>query len=500
MIDAAPPSAASRGRFRSLRTRITIWYGTIIAVCLVAYSAAVGASFTAHAQAELDHRVHEDIELASRAILVDETGRPSWPRGFLDRKVREEEGGGHWIEVLSPGGELLLTLGTMKTRALPPHSPAVAGAPPQTVFLPAGPVRVRTESVEVEGRRFLLRAAVSEAGTRMQVRRLWLELAALSLTVLALGGLGGFLLAGRSLGPLARMADHARRITAEQLHERLSLEKSSTEVDQLRDAFNETLARLERSFDRLRRFTADASHELRTPLTALRSVGEVALRQAATPAEYREVIGAMLEEVDRLTRLSDELLALARGDARRSPLPLETLDLSALADEVADQLSVLAEERGQTLTLEGEGPLPVRGNRLALRQALLNLIDNAIKYSPEGARIGVTVDKRADRAFVEVRDEGPGIAPEHRELIFERFYRIDSSRSREMGGTGLGLSLARWAAEAHAGRIELETEVGRGSTFRLVVPFAPSPAVPAERGGAESGGVPGLSEQPAARG
>ncbi len=498
MTAEEPVAAAARGHFRSLRTRITVWYGTIIALCLVAYSAAVGASFTAHVQAELDHRVHEDIELASRAVLIDERGRPSWPRGFLNKLVHEEEGGGHWIEVLSPGGERLLTLGTKETIALPsPEGAAASGISPRTFRLPTGPVRVMTESIEVEGNRFLVRAAISEAGTRKQVRQLWLELAALSLTVLALGGLGGYLLARRALGPLARMADHARRITAEQLHERLSLERSSTEVDQLRDAFNETLARLERSFDHLRRFTADASHELRTPLTALRSVGEVGLRRAGTSAEYREVIGTMLEEVDRLTRLSDGLLTLARAEARQSQLRRETVDLSALAGEIADEISVLAEERRQTLSLHREGPLPVQGDRLVLRQTLLNLVDNAIKYSPEGARIGVTAGKRQDRAFVEVRDEGPGIAREHRERVFERFYRIDGSRSREMGGSGLGLSLAKWAAEAHAGSIELDTEVGQGSTFRLVLPLTPSLAAPPFQERASSGAH--TPEHPTAR-
>jgi len=277
-------------------------------------------------------------------------------------------------------------------------------------------------------------------------------------------------LAQRSLGPLARMADHARRITAEQLHERLILKDSSTELDQLRDAFNDTLARLERSFGQLRRFTADASHELRTPLTALRSVGEVGLRGAKTPEDYREVIGTMLEEVDRLSRLSDELLTLARAEAGQAHLRSDPVDLSALTAEVADQLAVLAEERGQALECGLDGPVIVRGDRLALRQTLVNLIDNAIKYSPESTHIFVRVGSDSGLAFVEVKDEGPGIPPDHCERIFERFYRVDSSRSREMGGTGLGLSLVKWTTEAHGGRVELETETGRGSTFRIVLP------------------------------
>jgi heavy metal sensor kinase len=478
------PALAGRQRFRSLRTRITLWYGVIIAFCLIAFSVGIGASFTAHSRAELDRDVHEDIELAARALFVNAQGRVSWPEGFLGREIDEEEGGGHWFEVWSTGGERLLAAGTLPSVALDPPRGVEASGRAATLRLPFGPVRVMTLPAQVGARRFLVRAIVSEAAAVRQLRRLWLGLAALSLTVLTLGGLGGYVLAQRALGPLARMAEHARRITAEQLHDRLTIEDSSAELDQLRDAFNATLARLEQSFSRLRRFTADASHELRTPLTALRSVGEVGLRGAMTPSAYREVIGTMLEEVDRLSRLADQLLALARADAGQERLRSEPVDLSALASEVTDHLSVLAEERGQTLESRAEGTAIVQGDRLALRQAILNLVDNAIKYAPEGTRVSMRVGSSPDGAFVEVRDEGPGIAPEHRERIFERFYRADAGRSRETGGTGLGLSLVKSTTEAHGGRVELETERDRGSTFRLVLPHGPADSArtaPAER-------------------
>lgn len=449
---------------------MTLWYGAVIALCLLAYSAAVGVAFRAKVEAELDRRVHEDIELAARVLLVDADGRPSWAGGFLGKQVDEEEGGGHWIEIWSVAGERLLATGTIEPSPFgtPDARPEVSrGA--RTLVLPGGPVRVMTEPVDAKGAKFLVRAAVSEAPSRRQVRTLWLELAGLTATVLTLGGLGGYALARRLLGPLARMADHARRITAEQLHERLEEEPSGEELNHLREGFNDTLARLERSFGELRRFTADASHEIRTPLTALRSVGEVGLRGAKSPDDYREVIATMLEEVDRLSRLADELLTLSRAEAGQAHLRREPVDLSAVAAEVVDRLSVLAEERGQRLECRLEEPALVRGDRLALRQAVMNLVDNAIKYAPVGSRVLVVAGKRAGRTFIEVRDEGPGISAEHRERIFERFYRVDSGRSRETGGTGLGLSLVKWTAEAHGGRVELDTGEG-GSTFRLVLP------------------------------
>lgn len=473
-MTASPPPApatARQGRFRSLRTRITVWYGGILALCLLVFSLAVGTSFTAQVQAELDRRVHEDVELAGRALLLDESGRPSWPGGFLGKQIHEEEGGGHWIEVWSARGERLLVTGTTtEPVGLDPPADSASDHEPRTIVLPTGRMRVLTEPLHANGRRFLVRAAVSEVGVQGQVRSLWLQLAFLSLTVLTLGGLGGYALVQYSLGPLERMADHARRITAEQLHERLSLEDSGRELNQLRDAFNETLARLERSFAQLRRFTADASHEFRTPLTALRSVGEVGLRGSRSVEDYREVIGTMLEEADRLSRLADDLLTLARAETGQAHLRFEPVDLSSLAEEVSERLSVLAEERRQTLETDVDGPVVVSGDRPALRQALLNLLDNAIKYSPESSRVIVRVGHGSDLGWVEVQDEGPGIPSEDRERIFERFYRIDSSRSREMGGTGLGLSLVKGIAEAHAGRVELETERGGGSVFRIVLP------------------------------
>lgn len=464
------PGAAGRRRFRSLRVRMPLWYGGLLALCLLAYSIAVVAFFTGHVEAELDRRAHEDVELATRSFVVADSGQAVW-RGNSPpwAGVHEEPGGGHWLEVWSLSGERVLADGTEAPIDLG-RPPAPGEHVPRTLPLPTGPVRALTEKVTLNGRAFLVRVAVSEAPARAQVRLLWTEVMGLSLGVLLLGGLGGFLIARRALDPLSRMAERAHRITAEQLHERLPAEGGNLELDQLATSFNDTFARLEGSFAQLRRFTADVSHELRTPLTALRAVGEVGLRGSRDAGAYREVIGSMLEEVDRLTRLVDELLTLARADAGEAKLRLEPLDLATLAREVAGHLSVLAEEREQVLEVDAPATVPVRGDRTALRLALVNLVVNAIKYAPERTRVRLAAGRRGAAAYAQVADEGPGIATEHRDRLFERFYRVDKSRSREMGGTGLGLSLVKWAAEAHGGRVELETEVGRGSTFRLVLP------------------------------
>jgi heavy metal sensor kinase len=292
----------------------------------------------------------------------------------------------------------------------------------------------------------------------------------LPLTV-ALAGISGYVLARRALVPIDHLGAEARRISADRLHERLSVPNQTDEIGRLAVVINDTLARLESSFDQLRRFTADASHELRTPLSVIRGIGEMGLRETRTPAEYKDAIGSMLEEVDRLTRLVDTLLRLSRGDAGTVRLAPESVDLGQLARDVVSSLGILAEERQQRVDVDVTEHVRVSADRLVLRDAITNLIDNAIKYSPHGSTIEVRVRGEGHDAVVSVADHGPGIPVVHRERIFDRFYRIDEGRSREMGGAGLGLAIAKWAVEANGGRIAVES-AERGSVFRIVLPLA----------------------------
>jgi heavy metal sensor kinase len=303
------------------------------------------------------------------------------------------------------------------------------------------------------------------------------------LVVLALGlpvtvvlaGVGGYVLARRALAPIDHLAGEARRITADRLHERLSVPNAHDEIGRLAAVINETFARLESSFEQLRRFTADASHELRTPLSVIRGIGELGLGETRTPAEYKEAMGSMLEEVDRLTRLVDTLLQLSRGDAGTIRLSREVFDLGDLARDVASSLGLLADERQQRLDVVATPNVRVSADRLVLRDAVTNLVDNAIKYSPEASTISIHVDGDPAYATMTVADEGAGISPEHRDRIFDRFYRIDEGRAREMGGTGLGLAIAKWAVEANGGHIALES-TSKGSVFRISLPRLGGPS------------------------
>ena len=286
----------------------------------------------------------------------------------------------------------------------------------------------------------------------------------------ALSATGGYFIAHRSLSPISQIAARARQITADSLGGRLPVPNPHDELGRLAIVFNATLARLENSFAELRRFTADASHELRTPLTALRAVGEAALRSDARDPRYlREALSSMLEETRRLSDLVDALLLLARADTDVIAVSLKRVNLAELLSEVRETLLVLAEEKNQRIEIIAE-KLIIPADRELFRLALLNLGHNAIRYSAEGLLIRLRVRQQEENAVVEVIDQGPGIAPQHQQKIFERFYRVDKARSRTSGGAGLGLSIARWAIQRQGGDIELESDVGRGSLFRIVMP------------------------------
>ncbi len=455
-----------------LRARLTHWYTLTLTAAFVVYSVAVFVTLSRHLQADLDLHLHEELEILVHRIAAAPDGALAWRDETAS--VEEEPEGARWIEVWTPGGGRLLSWTSGAPADLGPLPALSEGERSSTLLLADGRrLRVMAKRGVIAGQEVVLRAARSEEPARAQRRRLMAELGLALPVSIAAAWIVGRYVARRLLSPLARMSERSEAITADRLDARLPIETAHDELGRLGAAFNRTLGRLEESFDRLRHFTADASHELRTPLTALRAVGEVGLREARGDAAYREVIGSMLEEADRLTRLIDALLVLARADAGEAKLSVAELDLGDLAREVAHQLRVLAEERGQEVVVDADVPLLVRGDRLLLRQAAMNLVDNAIKHGVEGRPVRITARRNGATAVLEVVDQGPGIAEAHRERVFDRFYRTDRSRSREAGGAGLGLSLVKWAADAHGGRVELETAEGRGSTFRLVLPATP---------------------------
>jgi heavy metal sensor kinase len=311
-----------------------------------------------------------------------------------------------------------------------------------------------------------------EDRVEMQLREILVVLVLGIPLIVALAGVGGYVLARRALEPIDHLASEARRITAERLHQRLSVPNEHDEIGRLAAVFNDTLARLDASFTQLRRFTSDASHELRTPLSVIRGIGEMGLQETRTVPEYKEAMGSMLEEVDRLTRLVDTLLRLSRADAGNVPLRREPVDLARLVGDAASSLAVLAEERNQQLQFDLASGVIVNADPLILREAITNVVDNAIKHSPKESTVGIRVARALHCALVRVTDEGPGIPAEHRDRVFDRFYRVDEGRSRDGGGTGLGLAIAKWAVESNDGQITFENLSRGGTAFDITLPLA----------------------------
>jgi heavy metal sensor kinase len=421
----------------------------------------------------MDRQLRDDFEIVESRVARDSAGNLRWLGYGHDKdEVQWEKQAGPWFEILSPAGSILLREGPSSDwETIPSLTHREDAVAPFSAEMQRHlHVRVLENSTRIADEPVVLRVFRSEAELRRAMAELGAVLAFGLPLAVALSAAGGYLIAHRSLSPMSQIAARARQITAESLEGRLPVPNPHDELGQLATVFNATLARLENSFTELRRFTADASHELRTPLTALRAVGEAALRpDAGDPKSLREALSSMLEETRRLSDLVDALLLLARADTSGVSPSLEQVDLTGLVNEVRETLLVLAEEKNQQIEIIAE-QLTIRADRELLRLALLNLVHNAIRYSAEGLMISLRVRRQEANGVVEVIDQGPGIAPEHQQKIFERFYRVDRARSRASGGAGLGLAIARWAIERQGGHVELESEPGRGSLFRIVMP------------------------------
>jgi len=302
-------------------------------------------------------------------------------------------------------------------------------------------------------------------------RRFLLILAGVFPVGLLLAAGGGWLLARRALRPVDRMVETARRISAEHLTDRLTEAETGDELGRLAKTLNEMLGRLDASFNQIRQFSADASHELQTPLTILKGEMEVALRSPRSPEEYERILKSALEEIDRISRLVEGLLLLARADAGVLRMDRKPVDLAQLVEEVYSQTRLLAEARSLTLRIEMIEPLTIQGDYDRLRRLLLNLVDNGIKYTPPGGQVTLSLQRKDGRASLRVADTGIGLSPEEQERVFQRFYRSTEARSGGQGGAGLGLCIARSIAEAHGGKIEVVSKTGQGSTFTVLLPL-----------------------------
>ena len=451
-------------RSHSVRVQLTLWYVAAMIIVLAVYAAAILVYVNRSASAALNQQLRGDFQFAAAMVEQTPDGGITWS---------SDEGGDEdrpWLQVWGTDGQLLYRNDQAAKQPLPDRELATVRDDAVVTILTADvPFRVLSRRGRIASKPVVIQVARSEEPMRQQIRDVVLILLLGLPLAVATAGLGGYGVARRALAPIERMTERAQTITADRLSDRLPVGNPDNEMGRLASVFNATLGRLEASFDQMRRFTADVSHELRTPLTAIRSVGEVGLRGRRDEEAYRAIIGSMLEEVDRLAGLVDRLLTLSRAETRQAKPSLEAVGLEELAETVAADLAVLAEEKTQPVVIESRGSPQALGDRIMLRQALINLVDNAIKFSAAGTRIVIRVFESSEAAIVEVVDSGPGIPPGVRDHIFDRFFRAPSA-SAEVHGSGLGLSIAKSAVEANGGTLTLERSGSDGSTFRISVP------------------------------
>ena len=423
----------------------------------------------------LDSQLQEDFEVAVESLGFDDQGQLSLQTSkyFNDMTFRDQR---RWLEVwdetaserLYPSRQQMpeqqiklpkIELGLCKSRLSDAYSGRREG----------DPIRVYCAPFSMGTKHVLIRVARSEEPMRKELWEILLTLLLAMPAAVATASFAGFYLARRALAPVEEISARAITITAERLNERLPVANPHDELGRLAGVFNDMFDRLAKSFETIRRFTSDASHELRTPLTAMISVGEVARMREKDASSYGRTIDSMLEEARRMSQLVASLLTLSRADTGHFPVNRKLDDLGSLTQEVATALSLVASTRNQVITIDASGPVDANVDRVILRQAIFNLVENALKYSSESSEVLVRVYVESNCSVVAVSDQGEGIPAEHLPRIFDRFYRIDDARSRQTGGAGLGLSIVKWAVEVHGGRVAVESVQGKGSVFRIII-------------------------------
>ncbi|HMD41707.1 MAG TPA: ATP-binding protein [Candidatus Acidoferrum sp.] len=455
----------------TIRARLTLLYSLVLGASFLAFFWICDMGFRHSIETTVNDESRSDLETVRRVI------NDSAPRGTA--KLREELGelselwaNGAIFQVAGANNEILY----QSPRFLRPDFPF----PPfrdETFFFNRNlnhfQYRIARQRIKIGGTEYFVDAAVptepfDQALDRFRV----IEKEFLPLLVL-LASLLGYWLGGRALAPVNRIIKSAKEIGVRNLHQRLEVPETKDELRQLTETVNAMLARIDSSVNRITQFTADASHDLRTPLALIRTNAELALRRTRTEAEYRDTLIRILKSAEETTELIEHLLTLARADAGAAQLKFATVELHSILERACRQARVLASAKNLSFTAdydENRGADLVYGDSSALERLFLTILDNAVKYTPSGGAVSVRAQIVDGQAIIEIEDTGLGIPADELARIFDRFYRADQSRSREIRGSGLGLAIARWIVEMHRGTVQAESRVGEGTRMRITLP------------------------------
>ena len=485
--------------FRSLRFKLTLWYVFLLGVLLVAFSSFLYLTLSKSLYRDVDNKLRSLAEL-----IASESASPLSKFGFgnLDQTLEATMNLrpiGKFIQVLDESGKIGPKSDNLRNVQLPISLNALKNASMGLTTYETSrsvgntPLRIVTLPIaEKDHTMRIVQVASSLEDVEDALNTLLLILTITVPSILILASVGGQFLAHKALKPVDQITQTARMITSQNLNQRIPPLKVKDEIGRLVETFNEMITRLDQSFCQIKQFSSDASHELKTPLTILRGEVEVSLRKERNPTEYQKILKSNLEEIDRMTHIVEDLLLLSRADSGEIQLAHKELSLSEIVREIVPQAQFLGESKRLSIhTFLPESQITILGDRLRIRELFLNLLENAVKYTEQGGNITIQLAKnhtpppggnngngvdpgRTGFAEIKVTDTGIGIAKEDQRRIFDRFYRVDKARSREQGGSGLGLSICKWIVEAHHGTISVESDLGKGSSFTVLLPLHPS--------------------------
>ena len=463
---------------RSLSFRLVTWYAGVLTVLFVLLGTLTFVSLRHYLEANvLDTQARRARQIAATLIARASHDSEAAIGGEVET-LYSPESNDRFIRITRADGTVVYSSGAPRNEGFEPGQvPAlpsgIAGSGARKVSLGSGSLLIAAvPATAADGTRYRVEVGTSAAPLEATLRRLLGMLAVgLPLTV-SVAVAGGFVLVRRALDPVARIARKAEQITQHNLSERLPVVHSSDELERLSVSLNHMISRLQEAIDGSKQFVADASHELRTPVTVMRGELESLAQDTQLGRETRETLGSVLEEVERLAKIVESLFALSRLDAGEVSAEWRRFDLAELAATTAEQMSLLATDKNIGVACDSTAGVMVEGDPARLKQVIVNLLDNAIKYTPGGGRVRLSVRREQGFAILEVADDGIGIPAEALPHVFKRFFRVDGSRSREQGGAGLGLAIVKSICAAHGADVEVISSPGKGSCFRMRQPLA----------------------------
>ncbi len=462
-----------------LRVRLTLWYGSALAMVLITFSVVLYVLTARNLRDDVDQSLEETATAAVRSLQE---------RGFLPL-IDEEELLSQFPElaridkffqIFSPSGTITIRSPNIRQHEVPLSRMALeATFNGQTILESAKyphepPLRLISVPIIHRGNLlYIVQVGASMESIEDTLRRFLILLIVAVPIALAVSMAAGWFLAGRALRPVDAITLAAQRIAAGDLSQRLTMPAAPDEIGRLAGTFNNMIGRLDTSFRQIRQFTSDASHELRTPLTVMKGETELVLRRPRALEDYQSVLESNLEEIDRMTRIVEELLFLSRADMGEVKMESKPVLLETLVEDIHRQATLLGQDRNIEVVLGTVMPALVQGDELRLRELLLNLVENAVKYSHPGGKVEIGLVTNGQETVLSVTDQGIGIGSDDHTKIFNRFFRTDGARAHTKKGTGLGLAICAWIAEFHKGRISVKSGVGQGSTFTVTLPLSP---------------------------